>query len=225
LPGGYSIPSWRETVLALARQRATEESLDLWGQAPGERPRFNYRWEHLLAVVGLCEKLGPPLGADMEVLLAAAWLHDIVKSRSVEQGAVADAELAAEEAGRVLQGTDFPPSKVDAVVDAIRVHEGLFRDYPLQQLEAAVLWDADKLSKLGATYLVHNLCIRPAFDPIFAGRPTDTLLVLQSLEQWLGMGERIVASMNTGPGRVEGARRLEFLREFVREMKLEWEKS
>lgn len=158
----------------------------------------------------------------MEVLQAAVWLHDIVKSHSPEQGDVSDAERAAEEARAFLSGTDFPPSKVDAVCEAIRVHEGLFRDRPLEQLEAAILWDADKLSKLGATYLVHGLCIRPAFDPIFQGKPTDTDLILHSLESWVGMGERIVASMNTQPGRAEGASRLSFLREFVEELRGEW---
>lgn len=173
----------------------------------------------------LCERLGCQLGADLEVLIAAVWLHDIVKSHSVEPGEVSDAELAAEEARLFLLTTDFPPSKVEAVAEAIRVHEGLFKDYPLQQLEAAILWDADKLSKLGATYLVHSLCVRPAFDPLFQGRPTDTELVLHSMEEWLAIGEKIVASMNTEPGRAEGARRLSYLRGFVKELKGEWETS
>ncbi len=221
--GRAFIASWNEAVVALARERATEESLELWGQGSDQIPRFDYRWEHLLAVVRLCERLGRQLGADMEVLIAAAWLHDIVKSHSVEQGEVSDAELAAEEARAFLLTTDFPPSKVDAVADAIRVHEGLYKDYTLEQPEAAILWDADKLSKLGATYLVHSLCIRPAFDPIFAGKPTDTELVLRSTDRWLGIGERIAASMNTEPGRIEAARRLDYLREFVKELKDEWE--
>ena len=175
--------------------------------------------------MSLCETLGNQLGADMEVVAAAAWLHDIVKRHSAEPPEVPDAELAAVEAYRVLQSTDFPPDKIDAVCLAIRVHEGLIRDRPVQPLEAAVLWDADKLSKLGATYLVHSLCIRPAFDPIFEGRPTDTDLVLRSLDGWLQMGERIVASMNTQPGRIEGSKRLAFLRRFVAELRSEWNRS
>lgn len=197
----------------------------MWGQDPGESPRFNYRWEHIRAVVRLCDRLGRQLGADLEVLEAAAWLHDIVKTHSKQPVTPPDAVLAAEEARRILRGTDFPPSKIDLVHEAIRTHEGLFRDSLLQRLESAVLWDADKLSKLGATYLVHNLCMSPAFDPIFEGKATDTDLVLRSLEKWLGMGERIVASMNTDLGRIEGARRLAYLKDFVQEMKGEWEKS
>lgn len=209
----------------MARRRATEESLDLWGQPPGETPRFNYRWEHLLAVERLCRMLGSRLGADMEVLEAAVWLHDIVKSHAPEQSQVADAELAAEEARLILAATDFPASKVDSVCQSIRVHEGLFKDYLIEELEAAILWDADKLSKLGATYLVHNLCIRPVFDPLFEGRPTDTDLVLRDLGSWLEMAERIAGSMNTDPGRAEAARRVDFLREFVEELRGEWQKS
>jgi uncharacterized protein len=222
---GVGTLAWREVAIEVARRRSTEESLELWGQSPAETPRFNYRWEHLQAVARLAERMGRQLNADMDTLMAAVWLHDIVKSHSPEQGQLPDAEAAAEEARRVLAGTDFPPSKLDAVYEAIRHHEGLFREQPLEMLEAAILWDADKLSKLGATYLVHNLPVRPTFDPIFAGKATDTDLMVRSLERWVEMGEGIVASMNTEPGRVEGASRLEFLRRFLGKLKDEWEKS
>jgi uncharacterized protein len=217
--------AWREAAMEIARRRAVVESLELWEQNPTETPRFNYRWEHLQAVSRLAERMGRQLGADMEVLMAAVWLHDIVKSHSPEQGETPDAETAAEEARQILAGTDFPPSKLDALHEAIRLHEGLFREQSIGTLEAAILWDADKLSKLGATYLVHNLPIRPTFDPIFAGRATDTELMVRSLEKWVEMGQGIVASMNTEFGRIEGARRLDFLRRFLGELKDEWEES
>jgi uncharacterized protein len=220
--GRHAISTWKDAVMALARQRATTESLDLWGQSPAESPRFNYRWEHLLAVERLCRDLGSQLGADSDVLAACVWLHDIVKTHSTDQGPVADAALASDEARRFLLTTDFPPSKVDAVYRAILVHEGLYKDERLGQLDAAILWDADKLSKLGATYLVHTLCSRPAFDPIFQGRPTDTALVVESLRRWLEIGEKIARSMNTDPGKAEAVRRLAFLREFAEELEAEW---
>ena len=223
-PGRRSILAWREELQAVAHERATEESLELWGQQAGEVPYFNYRWEHLLAVIGLCDWLGRELGADLEVLSAAVWLHDIVKSHTPELSGVSDADAAAEEARRILLRTDFPHSKVDAVCEAIRLHEGLYKDYRIEQAEAAILWDADKLSKLGAIHLVHNLCVRPAFDPIFQGKPTDTDLVLHSEEEWLELGEKIVASMNTEPGRLEAERRLSFLRQFTQELTREWKK-
>lgn len=210
-------------MAAVARERSTRESLDLWGQPPGAEPFFNYRWEHLLAVERIAEELGRQLGADMEVLRAAVWLHDVVKSHAVKQPDVSDAELAAEEARRVLEQTDFPASKTPAVCEAIRLHEGLHKEENLGEGEAGILWDADKLAKLGATHLVHNLCIRPAFDPRFAGQPTTTDLVVHSLDEWLALGERIVASMNTRPGKLEAARRLDFLRDFAKELRAEWE--
>lgn len=214
---------WREEIREVALERATAESLELWGQSTGEVPRFNYRWEHLLAVEKLCSWLGRQLGGDEEVLTACVWLHDIVKSHDLDLPEVSDADAAADEARRILAGTDFPAGKIDAVYAAIRVHEGLFREEPLADLEAAILWDADKLSKLGATHLVHNLPVRLVFDPMFQGRPTSTDLVARSEEEWISIGDRIAASMNTGPGRLEAARRLDFLRQFVWELKGEWE--
>lgn len=220
---GGSDLGWRETVREVAHERATAESLELWGQPRGEQPRFNYRWEHLRAVERLSSWLGRELGADDEVLTAAVWLHDLVKSHEPGMPEVSDSETAAAEARVVLESTDFPPSKIDRVCEAIRTHEGLTLDRPLEALESAILWDADKLSKLGAIHLVHNLCVRTVFDPIFQGRPTDTDLVISGEEAWLAISAGIVASMNTEPARLEAARRLDFLKTFMQELNGEWE--
>lgn len=217
--------SWRDRVKQIARERATAESLELWDQPSTEEPRFNYRWEHLLAVERLCGWLSRELGGDEEVVTAAVWLHDLVKSHGADLPEVSDSQSAAAEARLILEGTDFPGKKIDAVCQAILTHEGLFKDHPLAQLEGAILWDADKLSKLGATHIVHNLCIRPVFDPRFQGRPTGTELVLRSEGEWLEMGERIVASMNTALARQEASRRLNYLKGFVEELGEEWKKS
>ena len=71
-----------------ARERASAESLGRWEQSWPSLPRFNYRWEHLLAVDRLSRDLGSQLGADMDILVAAVWLHDVVKTHSLDQGPI-----------------------------------------------------------------------------------------------------------------------------------------
>ena len=117
---------------------------------PNETIPFRHRWEHVQHVVSLALWLVEETGADREIVEAAAWLHDVCK-REPDHGA-----RGAERAQTILTGTDFPPQKIDAVADAIRQHEGLTRSdpSPLQPLEAAVLWDADKLSKIGVQALM-----------------------------------------------------------------------
>ena len=44
--------------------------------------RASHDWDHTERVMALCRRVGPAEGADMEVLLTAAALHDIAPARS-----------------------------------------------------------------------------------------------------------------------------------------------
>ncbi len=145
---------WRTVCQRHAEQRATEEALDAWKAKDGKALPFNYRWEHVQIVAGLALHLADLTGADREVVEAAAWLHDVCKGEP--NHGVAGAKAAR----TLLEHTDFPAAKIGAVALAISLHVGLQRPPgapPLQPLEAAILWDADKLSKLGVQALAYNL--------------------------------------------------------------------
>lgn len=185
---------WREVVREAAYRAAHAEGLI---HAPSG---FNYRWEHVRAVVALAHWLAAETGADVEVVEAAAWLHDVAKSQPNH------ARAGAEQAARILAGTDFPPAKVNAVVDAIAQHEGLTLDAPLSPLPAAVLWDADKLTKMGATGHLHMRAVG-----FLLGATTEA--TADDENRWLNeVAARIAASMSTAPARAEANRRLEAMR-------------
>ncbi len=125
-------PSWRQAIQTAAHQAALNEANLRYGT---DELAFNYRWEHVQAVVRLANRLAELTGADWEVVEAAAWLHDIRKQgRDDEHG-----RLGAIAARQILTGTDFPPAKIQAVADAIFKHVGLFTHEPIEPLEAAVL--------------------------------------------------------------------------------------
>jgi uncharacterized protein len=201
---------WREAVRSAARDAATVEDRKRWGDA---RTPFAYRWEHVRAAVRLALRLAERTGADREVCEAAAWLHDVAKSPQSEQIGTADGrrrdhgQQGAVLARRLLAGTDFPPHKVEAVADAIAKHAGLSHDEPLEPLEAAVLWDADKLTKLGATIVLHGVGYFLAEGTSGTGKLIERLWE----EDW---GVEIVANLNTAPARAAGKTRLETYRAF-----------
>jgi uncharacterized protein len=116
----------------------------------------------------------------------------------------------------ILEGTDFPPGKIPAVRHAIEHHVGLHLSTKLEPLETACLWDADKLSKIGAVSLVHFGCISGAFQPV------DTRYILEAGERWLKLAAGIVASMNTEPAKREAARRLAFIQRHYQQLRREW---
>lgn len=195
LTGGAAVGgllAWRDACRREAEAQAEVEAREAWGMADGDDSPFNHRWEHVKCVVRTALWLAGETGADREVAEAAAWLHDIRKGESDHGSAGALAAAA------ILAHTDFPAAKIPSVSEAIRRHAGLFRPEgaaPLEPLDVAVLWDADKLTKLGVAALAYTLS-----SPYVQGK---TLLQrrLDMLAYTTTVLARSVASMNTAPAR------------------------
>jgi len=103
-------------------------------------------FDHVLRVLTMAERIGRAEGADIEIVRAAALLHDVGR----EQAEAAGLDHAAFAAGRVWEIlADQPAAKVKAVSHAIAAHR--FRTGPQPEtLEAQSLFDADKLDAIGA---------------------------------------------------------------------------
>ena len=212
---------WRTACEYALRKHSVADGIAGWGfahQTPeGPRPVFDYRFEHTLAAVKLCRWLCPQVGADLDVVECAAWLHDVRKRMKRREGKDFHAQEAAAAVAGILAGTDFPAEKIPAVQHAIEHHVGLRLARPLEPLETAVLWDCDKLSKLGAASLVHFACISGAHQPI------ATAEVLRRGEAWMELAIGIAESMNTEPAKKEAVRRVAFLRRHYQQLRREWQ--
>ena len=127
----------------LQRIRTTAESH--FSSSPG-----SHDWEHTLRVHRLCKKIGPKEGADMLVLEAAAYLHDIGRSlQDQSRGNVCHAEEGAHIATQMLSAFSISEGRKLNIVESIRTHR--FRnDHRPATIEARVLFDADKLDAIGA---------------------------------------------------------------------------
>jgi uncharacterized protein len=103
-------------------------------------------FDHVLRVLTLAERLARAEGANLEIVRAAALLHDVARGqgdRLADDHALAGAEMAR----RLL--AHKAPEAVEAVAHAIAAHR--FRTEPEPRtLEAMVLYDADKLDAIGA---------------------------------------------------------------------------
>jgi uncharacterized protein len=188
-------PDWRQAVQSVMREATEQEIINRYGS---KDVSFNYRWEHVISVVSLAKRLALLTGADSEVVEAAAWLHDIRKM-SGSSHAVEGAEFAS----NFLKRTDFPPEKIGRVAQAIREHIGLWREEPLTNLEAMVLWDADKLAKIGLTAIFHWIGGALAGNEI---RDTRTLIEDMRQVDWQ---EKTVASMHSEPAKRAARNRLD----------------
>jgi len=211
---------WREACAAALRAHTETDAIRFWRQShpgpDGARPLFDYRFEHTLAVVKVARWLAPLAGADPEIVECSAWLHDCRKFLNDPTGRDNHARDASAVVESILAGTDFPPGKIPAVRHAIDHHVGLKLKHRLEPVETACLWDADKLSKIGAASLVHFTSIAGAFGPV------ETATILHRGEKWLEKARTIAACMNTAPARTEAHRRVDFLVAHYRQLRREW---
>jgi uncharacterized protein len=188
------LPDWRTAVQEVMREATEREILNRYGSMAVS---FNYRWENVTSVVHLAKKLAELTGADLEVVEAAAWLHDIRKE-SGNMHAIEGAEFAT----TFLKGTDFPPQKIERVAQAIREHMGLWREEPLENLEDMVLWDADKLAKIGLTAIFHWT------GGSLAGNEIRDVQALMEGSRQIDWQEKTVTSMHSEPAKRAARNRL-----------------
>lgn len=104
--------------------------------------------DHTERVVRICRIIGPGEGAEMAILIPAALLHDIARSREKTTGLPHETE-GARMAETCLASLQYNPDLIPAICAAIRTHRFRSSEKPTT-LEAKILSDADKLDALGA---------------------------------------------------------------------------
>jgi len=112
--------------------------------------RGSHGWDHTLRVYRLCRHIGTVENTDMDVLLIAAYLHDVGRCyQDASNGAVCHAEKGARIAEPIVRTLPFSDDQKWNIVHSIKSHR--FRnDLKPRTLEARVLFDADKLDAIGA---------------------------------------------------------------------------
>ncbi|MEJ2010641.1 MAG: HD domain-containing protein [Anaerolineales bacterium] len=126
-------------------------------------------FDHVLRVYRLAEHLGAALGADLEIIRAAALMHDASGAHPGEASGRANHEQqSAEFAREVLEFEGWNRERIDAVQHCIRAHRYRGQESP-RSLEAKILFDADKLDVVGAFGVARTIGYAlQAGQPIFA---------------------------------------------------------
>lgn len=87
--------------------------------------------------------------ADLDILKAAALLHDIAREKEDSGKCDCHAKEGSIMAEKILEEMNFPEDKISKVVYAIKIHRHSTGITP-ETIEAAILQDADRLDALGA---------------------------------------------------------------------------
>ncbi|ACS87252.1 HD domain-containing protein [Musicola paradisiaca] len=163
---------------------------------------------HLYRVAANARHIQQQEGGDLRVIIAAAWLHDIVQVPKNHPDRCRASRMAADEAVRILQTRfpAFPATLHAAVFHAVEAHS-FSAGITAETLEAQVVQDADRLDSLGAlgvarVFYVAGLMSRPLFepqDPFATARPLDDQRY--TLDHFRVKVMRLPELMNTAEGR------------------------
>ena len=191
----------------------------------GNDPSHDYA--HACNVLDTCNRISVIEGGDMEVLMPAALLHDVViypkNHPNSDNAPYESAKLA-----RVVleKQPDYPQKKIEAVTDCIELCSFNKQDRPAT-IEIAILRDADRLAATGAIAIMRTFASsgqmnRPLYDledPFAVARETDAKKYALDLfyERLLLARDR----MYTQTARDLAQERTEFLYSFIKQLRTE----
>lgn len=107
-------------------------------------------FEHVMRVYRMAERLAQEEGADLDIVRAAALLHDADGSAPGSETRATHHHRSADFARQVLLEEGWSDERIAAVQHCIRAHRFRRDGEAPQTLEARILFDADKLDVLGA---------------------------------------------------------------------------
>lgn len=184
-------------------------------------------FQHIIRVYKNAELIGRREGGDMDILLPAALLHDLVVYPKGSAKTSKSADDSADMAERWLRGYGYPQAEIDKICYCIRTHSYSKRLKPVT-LEGKILQDADRLDALGAigiarTFSVSGTEIRTLYnpgDPFWkSGRELNDRE--WTLDHFYNKLFRLKKSMHTKTAMEMARERAWFMEQFVRQLKKE----
>ncbi len=178
---------------------------------------------HVRRVVANARKLAEAEGADLAVVVPAAWLHDCVTIAKNSPQRSSASRLAADRAGAFLRTADYPAEHTPGIEHAIEAHSFSARVTP-QTIEAKVVQDADRLEALGAVGIARTLITggangTPFYDltePFPVTRHADDRTSI--IDHFFTKLLKLAGTMQTVAGRTAAQQRAQFLRQFLTQL-------
>ncbi|WP_323783811.1 HD domain-containing protein [Thalassovita sp.] len=178
---------------------------------------------HLDRVWFTCDRIAATEGGNRKLLLAAAYLHDLVNLPKDAPNRAQASRLAADAAIPHLQALGFSETEIARTRHAIEAHSFSANIEPETQ-EARILRDADRMDAIGATGIARTFAVsgrlnRPLHhpdDPFATHRPPDDSAY--ALDHWPVKLLRLAEGMTTETGRALAQRRLSVMHRYLSDL-------
>lgn len=185
---------------------------------------------HFKRVVATAKKLAEAENAKLEVVIPAAWLHDLVIIPKNDPRRSQASRMSGVEAMKFLGSIGYPPDLHDDIAHAVEAHSFSANIDPRTK-EAAVVQDADRLDGLGAIGLARVFAtagmMKRAFysddDPFCTKRKPDDQRF--TIDHFFVKLFKTAETLKTEAGRKEGRVRVERMKSYLKELASEIEPS
>ena len=181
---------------------------------------------HVKRVVKMARELAIKERAQLEIVLPAAWLHDLVNLPKDHKDRKMASRLAAVEAVQFLTAIGYPAKYSPGIIHAIEAHS-FSAGIKAETLEAQIVQDADRLDGLGAIGIARLFAISAqmgtsfynALDPWADGRLyDDKKFAIDHIQLKL---KSITETMNTLLAKQEAKRRFLVIENYLEQLKME----
>ncbi len=186
----------------------------------------HHDWPHIERVYNLSMRIAKDEKADLDVVRAAALLHDVARAME-DEGKIEDHAIeSAKIAERILEEVNFPREKTVKVIQCIKTHRFRLGLKP-ESLEAKILQDADRLDMLGAIGIARVFTRggwgnKPIHDPSIPPKNMYDGKSLTSVNHIYEKILRIKDTINTETGRWIAQERYRFVEDFLDRLLKEW---
>ena len=186
----------------------------------------SHDFSHIERVVSLALKVGEVENANLNILIPAVYLHDIVNVPKNSSKRESASELAANMASGILKEAGYSDDDIEKIYTVIVEHSYSLGRRPTT-IESAVLQDCDKLDGLGAIGIMRAITcgtrMKASYynveDPLAIKRSrNDKKYTIDHFEEKL---YKLPALMNTDMGRVEAEKRVEYMKGFINQLQNE----
>ena len=184
--------------------------------------------DHIKRVVANGKRLSESTGANLSVVVPAAWLHDCVSVAKNSPLRSQASALAAKAAREFLQTAGYPAEHLKGIEHAIAAHSFSAGITP-ETLEAKIVQDADRLDALGAIGIARCLQTSTSMgsalydldDPFADHRVADDRV--STIDHFYTKLLTLANTMQTEAGRSEAHRRTEFMLQYLQQLRREIE--
>jgi len=181
---------------------------------------------HVERVYNLAVRIAKEEKADLDVVKAAALLHDIARAME-DEGKIEDhATEGVKMARRVLEEAHFPKEKIEKVIYCIEVHR-FKKGMKAESLEAKILQDADRLDILGAIGIATVFARggwenNPIYDPSIPPKEKYDGKSLTSVNHIYEKILKVKDTINTNTAKEIAEERHKFVEQFLERLLKEW---